>query len=146
MLKNILISLLITFSLSIKSYSYIPVGIQNDVAFDTVINDWGWEVVYRGPYSASGVSPNVYLNGIQEGDAVMLAGLNNSTMTFDVLAATTFEHLTTVTPQNQPNENNGALWYYNDQSIGFAGIGDSINQSSADINGQNSSIKNLKTK
>lgn len=112
---------------------YAPVGVQNDVSYWDVI-DGGWEEVYRGNYGAS-FSANSVFDLIASGSQVMLAGIARGSETFDVLASATLEEVTQWTSLNQTHTANGAEWYFNGSSIGFAGLGDSIYQTSADIVG-----------
>ena len=110
--------------------TFNPVGPQNDVAVDTVLNG-GWEVVHQGFFADS----NIALAPIegQLNDQVMLASRVVGSNTFDLLAAVDagfWINLTTGT--NQTVANNGAEWYKNGFSLGFALLGDGIQQSSAD--------------
>jgi hypothetical protein len=115
--------------------SAIPYGVHNDVAMNTVLNDWGWEMNYRGDYTASATFDDVF-GGIADDDYVMLAAIHDDSATFDVLAAAPLREVTMVTAYNQTHAANGAEWYYNDYSLGFAGLGDTIDQWHADLNGQ----------
>ncbi len=111
----------------------IPVGVQNDVELNTVLNDWGWTIAYRGDYR-----DNVSLNtmfGNATGEYIMLAGIQDGSATIDVLAAALKTDVFTYTAKDVTHAANGAEWYCNGGSMGFAGLGDTINQSSADING-----------
>lgn len=112
----------------------IPIGVQNDVDYNTVLSNWGWEVIYRGDYSASGNISDLF-PGVTNGDYLMLAAIEDGSSSFDILAAALFEEVTTYTPYNTTHTANGSEWYYNGGSMGFAGLGDTIVQSSADING-----------
>ncbi len=113
---------------------YTAVGVQNDVDYNAVING-GWTVVYRGDYGTPFTLDSVF-SAIAPGSNVMLAGIAaGSTSSFDVLAYATKAQVLQLTGLNQTHEANGANWYFNDSSMGFAGQGDSINQSSADIEG-----------
>ncbi len=111
--------------------TYAPTGPQNDVALSTV-TDGGWTMIYRGAYRDS-VSIADLLGGAQE--YVMLGAINNATGILDVLAWATLADVTTVTAWNTTHEANGAEWYFNSSSMGFAGEGDTIYQQSADTNG-----------
>ncbi|MDX1785597.1 MAG: hypothetical protein R3210_05670, partial [Roseovarius sp.] len=71
------------------------------------------------------------------GDKLMLATRRVGSTTFDLLA--TIGSNIFIPLQTAPNTTvvaNGAGWYKNGRSMGFAGETDTINQSSADINGQ----------
>lgn len=118
----------------------IPVGPQNDVAVSTVTDDWGWEFIYRDAYNVQspvGDKYDYYFGGAQSGDWIMLGGINNSTDTFDVLAAVLYDDLlASFTTGNNTNTYNGAEWYNReDYSIGFAGLGDTVSLFSADTAG-----------
>ena len=65
----------------------------------------------------------------------MLAGIHDGSSTFDVLSYAKKEDVLQYTSWNTTNFANGASWYFNAYSMGFAGLGDTIYQSSADING-----------
>ena len=113
--------------------AYDPFGVQNDVAYNDVING-GWSVVYRADYG-SFASINQVFGSIAAGSKVMLAGIRDGSATFDVLAADTIEDVLQHTALNTTHAANGVLWYSNAYSMGFAGIGDSISQTSADTAG-----------
>lgn len=117
---------------SANAAAFLPVGPQNDVSYDTVVNTWGWSVIYRGDYNTN-VSLSDLFAGAQQ--YVMLAAIHDGSLTFDVLAATTLADLQTYTPQNTTHLSNGAQWYYNGGSFGFAGANDTISQGSADVAG-----------
>lgn len=111
---------------------FVPVGVQNDVSFDTVVNNWGWSVLYRGDYGASGLSVSSIF--ASAGQYVMLAAIRDGSPTIEVLAAALTSDVLTYTAPNTTHTANGSEWYFNSLSMGFAGIGDTINQESADIN------------
>lgn len=135
-MKKILGILLLCLSLATPSYaSYIPYGILNDISFSTVINDWGWEVNFAAGYGADYINIDQLFHDISPDSYVMLASLNKSTQTFDVLAAALLSDVTYYTTQNELHFANGVNWYYNGGSMGFAGESDTINQYEADING-----------
>jgi hypothetical protein len=112
---------------------YTPVGVQNDVSYSDVING-GWAEVYRGDYGGTFSAGSVF-DLIAAGSRVMLAGIAKGSQTFDVLASATLEEVTQWTNVNQTHTANGAEWYFNGSSIGFAGLGDTIQQMSADVVG-----------
>ncbi len=111
--------------------AFLPYGPQNDVALDTVLNDWGWSIAYRGHYGDS-VSLDTMFGGAT-GEYIMLAGINNATNTIDVLAAALKTDVLTYTAYNTTHAANGSEWYCNEYSLGFAGLGDTIRQYSADV-------------
>jgi hypothetical protein len=111
----------------------IPVGVQNDVLLSDVTGAWGWSQIYRDHYSVDSVSLASILS--QAGEWIMLGAIHQGSDTIDVLAAVRTVDFITHTAQNATNTFNGAEWYYNGGSLGFAGLGDTIQQSQADVNG-----------
>jgi hypothetical protein len=109
----------------------MPYGVLNDVSYDTVVNDWGWTVVYRGDYNLDASYADLF-GSIPAGSNVMLAAIADGSTTFDILGAAPLSEVTTITPYNTTHTVNGVEWYYNDLSIGFAGLGDTISQTQAD--------------
>ena len=112
-------------STAVEAQTYAPVGVQNDVSYSDVING-GWSEVYRGDYGTDGVSIADIFNKIAAGSQVMLAAIKDGSTTFDVLAAASVEDVLQVTAKNQTHTANGANWYFNGYSMGFAGLNDSI--------------------
>jgi hypothetical protein len=114
----------------------IPVGVQEDVAYTDVINTWGWDLLYRGNYSEDNVSFSSLFNG--HDDYIMLGAIQDGSNTIELLAAVLWTDFMTHTAKNVTNVANGAQWYNNAGSFGYAGLGDAINQGSADVtNGTN---------
>lgn len=118
---------------------YNPSGVQNDVAFSDVISG-GWSVVYQGNYDEMAVDISSIFGSIAAGSRVMLAARHNPgesgpSANFDVLAAASKEDILTYTAWNATHAANGAEWYFNGYSMGFAGMGDSIYQNTADVDG-----------
>jgi hypothetical protein len=111
----------------------IPVGVQNDVSYSTVVNNWGWSEVYRGDYRDT-VSLATMFGGAS-GEYIMIAATRKGSGTFELLAAAKKSDVFTYTAYNATHTANGVEWYYNGGSMGFAGLGKTIHQSSADING-----------
>lgn len=118
---------------SAQADSYTPTGVQNDVDYNSVLNG-GWNIVYQGAYAGSFSISDVF-GSIAAGSKVMLAAKNIASSVFDVLAWAGLEEVTQYTAQNQTHQANGVEWYSNGGSMGFAGLGDTIQQNSADING-----------
>lgn len=118
---------------SAQADSYTPTGVQNDVDYNSVLNG-GWNVVYQGAYGGSFSISDVF-GSIAAGSKVMLAAKHVASSVFDVLAWAGLEEVTQYTAQNQTHQANGAEWYSNGGSMGFAGLGDTIQQNSADVNG-----------
>ncbi len=117
----------------------IPVGVQEDVPLATVTGIWGWTQIYRGDYSIDSVSIADMFNG--HGDYVMLGAIQDGSDTVELLAATTWTDFMTHTSQNVTHASNGAEWYNNGGSLGFAGLGDTISQNQADTNSTNAGLR-----
>jgi len=138
-IKLKLLTCFVTFAIVVLATSVatagptIPYGVHNDVLLDTVLNDWGWSIVYRGGYEAT-VTLDTIFGGLT-GDYVMLAGIQDGSASFDVLAAALQSDVFSYTAVNTTRAANGASWYYNGYSMGFAGADDTIYQNSADYNG-----------
>ncbi len=113
--------------------SFVPVGVQNDVAVGTVTG-WGYVEIYRGTYSEE-FSLGDVLAPYGDAAQVILAGHYVESEVFDVLASASKAEVLTITDYNQTHTANGAEWYSNDSSLGFAGLGKAINQNSADTYG-----------
>jgi hypothetical protein len=67
----------------------------------------------------------------------MLGGIRDGSDTIDVLAAIAWDDFIIQTAHNATHLSNGAEWYNNGYSLGFAGLGDTISQFSADTSGPN---------
>ena len=122
----------------------LPYGVHNDVELSTVTDTWGWTEIYRADYAADDVSLSDMFS--DAGEYIMLAGRNKSLSTIDVLAAVrTSDFFTTnsagettgviPTGLHETRSLNGAEWYLNEWSLGFAGQDDTIFQNDADMNG-----------
>jgi hypothetical protein len=141
-LKTVMTSLtltIITFA-NITHAGLIPSGIHNDVEYNTVVNDWGWDVIYRDDYSACDLGNtecrfNDILSGVKGSDFVMFASIADNSSQFDVLASALWSDISTFTLRNAVHAANGTNWYFNNLSVGFTAIGTTIEQASADING-----------
>lgn len=126
-------ALALSFSAAQAAPIYTAVGVQNDVSYDAVVNG-GWKVVYRGDYR-DGFSITALAGNIAAGSNVMLAAIRDDATVFDVLSYAKKEEVFQFTNYNQVHAANGAVWYFNNSSMGFAGAGDTIQQGSADTNG-----------
>jgi hypothetical protein len=117
---------------SYANAAFIPYGVQQDVALSTVTNDWGWDLLYRDNYNVDSVSIADAFAG--HGDYVMLGAIQDGSSTLQLLAAISWADFMVHTARNQTNQVNGAEWYNNGGSLGFAGLGDTISQNQADTN------------
>ncbi len=125
---------------------YVPTGVQTNVGTDTVFDTWGWEVAYQDLYSGTGwgnagTAIATVFENVQPGEYVMLAAKQVGSDTFTLLAAALESDVRTYTALNMTHLANGAEWYYNGYSMGFAGAGDSINQTSADTGSVNAALR-----
>lgn len=112
---------------------YNPYGVQNDVAVALVL-EGGWRILYQGLYSEGMPSVSALFRG--SCDQLMLASRRVGSPKFDVLSTIeTDVYVPLNTPRHTSIRSNGAQWYKNNQSMGFAGAGDVIRQTSADTNG-----------
>ncbi len=134
------IAVVCLFNASVDA-SVIPYGVQTNVDQNTVYNTWGWTIHWTDTYAADNISMSTMFGGLDSDDYVMLAAKHENSNEFALLAATTLAELTTHTQRHQTHASNGAEWYYNGGSMGFAGLGDTIHQSSADTNHTNAELR-----
>lgn len=132
MLKKLSLAMLFTLACNANA-GVIPVGVQNDISISQVTGEWGWQLCYQNSYASTDSIANLFANC--NGDYIMLASEFNNSGILDVLAAALFSDVTTYTALNTTHQANGVSWYFNDHSMGFAGLNDTISQSSADIEG-----------
>jgi len=132
------IAVFLLSSLTSVYAAVVPVGVQEDISLTTVTDTWGWDLQYRGDYNLN-LSIDTMFGG--HGDLIMLGAIKDGSDTIELLAATTWSDFWTYTAKNTTNESNGAEWYNNGGSLGFAGLGDSINQSSADTSSVNANLR-----
>lgn len=108
-------------------------GIISDYNKTTATNA-GWTVVYQGGYGSYFNYSNV-LASIAAGSTVALASSSSgSAADFDLFAATSLSNLLTTTAINTTFFADGAYWYRNSYSLGFA-PNQFISQNSADTVG-----------
>jgi len=131
-LKKLTLAALLTLTFNVNA-GIIPVGVQNDISINQVTTDWEWRLCYQGTYASTVSIDNLFASC--DGDYVMLASEFNNSGMLDVLAAGLFSDVTTYTALNTTHLANDVNWYFNGYSMGFAGLGDSINQGTADTNG-----------
>lgn len=133
MLRKFLATMLVALlGTGVSAATYDPYGVQNDVSVSTVTGG-GWSVLYSGTYA-----DNFVLNTAlkKAGSKIMLAARRVGSDTFDVLAAVDSSiFLGLFTNRDETVSTNGAAWYKNGLSVGFAGAGDAIFQNSADVAG-----------
>ena len=130
-----IIGLAMLMASGVANAGVIPFGVQNDVSFDQVSNDWGWSLCHVSNYGGSVAIADMFSSC--NGDYVMLGAALEGSDTIDTLAAALFTDVTTYTAHNVTTSSNGAEWYFNAYSMGFAGLGDAINQNTADTAGAN---------
>ncbi len=135
MFKTWLMAATIAFSGTVGwAATYNPVGVHNDVLVTDVL-DGGWSIIHSETFGTRGTTMAELFDGA--GSHIMLATRRVGARSFDVLAAIeTAVYVPLYTARNRTILSNGARWYKNGGSMGFAGATDTIRQSSADVNGQ----------
>jgi hypothetical protein len=118
--------------------SFVPYGVQENVPVSTVTGSWGWQVAYSDVYGSGDVSISTLFASVPAGSYVMYAARPVGAANYTLLAAALESDARSYTARNTTTTANGAEWYYNGGSMGFAGLGDIITQNSADI--QDSSL------
>jgi len=113
--------------------AYLPVGVQNDVALATVTNTWGWTQISTSNYGGGLSIADLFKD---HGKYVMIGAMHQGSGVIDVLAGALYSEVTKYTAHNITNAANDVNWYFNGYSMGFAGAGDQICQSSADTCGE----------
>lgn len=113
-----------------QALTYDPIGVQTNVDDATVFGSW--QVLYSSLYSQSGIALGDIYSGAN--DQIMLAARQVGSDNFALLATIDTSTLTGLhTARNETVEANGAQWYANGLSMGFAGSGSAIFQFDADI-------------
>ena len=131
-----------TFAGVANAVTFIPVGVQQNIAVQTVTDVWEWTLVYQGSYGTFDVPiEDLYGGASGPNTYVMYAARETGSATLTLLAAALVSDVRTVTSNNGTTTSNGAEWYYNAESIGFAGLGDTITQSTADTNNPNPELR-----
>ena len=120
--------------------SYDPVGVQLNVADSTVFGG-GWQVAFVGDYGTQDNSLAAIMAKIPAGANIMLAAQQVGSTSFALLAEGDVADVTQHTGLNAPHLVNGAEWYWNAYSVGFALAGDSIQQNEADVSGTDSQYR-----
>lgn len=118
---------------NVQAATYTQTGVKNDVSYSEVING-GWQLVSQSNY-ASSLSINDLFAGLSRDSKVMIGAMKHGSGVLDVLAGATLSDIITYTAQNQTHAANGVEWYFNGLSMGFAELGKSIDQNSADVAG-----------
>jgi hypothetical protein len=120
---------IVSFSVSVNAATFNPLGPQNDVA-QTAVTNGGWTQVYSGTFGTR-VDYNTMFNNLS--DWVMIASARVGSNDFDLLASIRVSDFNDLpTGRNATSLHNGAEWYRNGGSLGFAPAGAVITQSSAD--------------
>jgi len=132
MLKRAMLACCISAASAVANAAYLPTGVLNDVSYDTVVNDWGWSLASSSNYGGGLSIADLFLN---HGAYVMIGAMHQGSQTIDVLAGAAYADVTTFTAQNVTHTANDVEWYFNGFSMGFAGLGDVVNQTTADTNG-----------
>jgi hypothetical protein len=141
-MKNVKFNLLMILSICFMGGNtraeFVPVGVHKDVLLSTITNDWGWGLLYRGDYGVSVPIDNAFFG---HGEYIMLGAIQDGSNSLKLLAATTWDSFVTHTFRDETHASNGAEWYNNDRSLGFAGLGDTIMQDIADISDVNPELR-----
>ncbi len=137
-IKQLILTVSAILALGSAHGATVPLGVQKNLSFAEVTGNWGWTLNYSNYYGSSDAISTMFA-GIGANDLVMIGSRVHGTDVIEVAAAATLAEIQTHTAQNQTHAANGAQWYYNGGSMGFAGLGQEINQSSADINSSSNS-------
>ena len=113
--------------------AYVQTGVRNDVSFNAVVLD-GWQLVSQSNYGDN-LSISDMFAGLSANSQVMIGAMQRGSGVIDVLAGATLGEITTYTAVHETHAANGVEWYFNGSSMGFAGLGKTIYQNSADVNG-----------
>jgi hypothetical protein len=112
--------------------AYLPVGPVNDVSYNTVVNTWGWSLINSSNYGSSVSIADLFAG---HSNYVMIGAMHKDSGVIDVLSGALYTDVTTYTAHNAVHVANGTAWYFNGYSMGFAGLGDTVCQSTADTCG-----------
>jgi hypothetical protein len=123
----------VTVAVGQAEAAIIPYGVQTNIPVDTVLNTWGWSVVYQDTYVTNNVPIGTVFSGVSPGDYVMLAAKPLNGTSFTLLAAGLESDVRMHTNHSATHTANGVNWYYNNGSMGFAQGDQSIYQWSADV-------------
>lgn len=116
---------------SVHAATYTQTGVKNDVSYSSVV-EGGWQLVSQSNYGGS-LSISDLFAGLTPNTQVMIGAMHHNSGVIDVLAGATLSEITTYTGYSQTHSANGAEWYFNGYSMGFAGLGKTISQYSADV-------------
>lgn len=135
-IKSLLISFIIALNLfggnkNARAEKYFQIGIKNDVLYDSVISR-GWRLVSTSNYGGSLAIHDLFPD-LSPNAQVMIGAMHHNSGIIDVIAGATLSDITTYTSLNQTHPANGASWYFNGYSMGFAGLGEPIKQFTADV-------------
>lgn len=108
-------------------------GIHNDVEI-TEIEQLGFVQCYSGSYGESLAVSELF--SACGSDELIIGAAQAGSSRLDIFAFGNYNDITKITAINETIlADNGVRWYFNNQSMGFAGADDDIYQYSADING-----------
>ncbi len=113
--------------------AYVPYGVQQNVSVATVTGAWGWQIAFSNDYSTGDTPISTVFANVPAGSYVMYAARPVGAENYTLLAAAPLAAAQTYTSLDTTTTANGAQWYYNGYSMGFAGLGDTIFQDSADL-------------
>lgn len=133
MFSAALLACALPFSAPVTQASVIPSGIQYDVPLNLVTQSWGWTLLRREQYGHQAISFDTFFAG--HSDWIMIGAIESGLQTISLLAAIEWNDFVQYTPRDETHVANGARWYNNGGSLGFAGVDDTIKQRSADVNG-----------
>lgn len=126
----------LTAALPAAATTYLPVGPQNDVAYNTVING-GWTLCFSEAYGQGGTLLAGALTNCT-GSKLMMAGIENGSDTIKLLAQAgkTDVLFDTGDANNVTHTANGTNWYFSTNwSWGFAPAGDAVLRETCDASG-----------
>ena len=124
------------------SATTVPVGVQTNVSNATVAG-WGFTECFSSKYSAATSSLLASELSGCSGDTLMIAARQTGSSVFTLLAAASYNFLSTFTTSGNTTANeNGTEWYNRaNYSFGFAGNGDSIDLYSCDRGSANAHLR-----
>ncbi|TFW19907.1 hypothetical protein [Duganella callida] len=131
MIKIALLACAVGASTCSLAASYSQTGVANDIPLSDVVNG-GWRLVSETNYGDSSAIADLFA-GIAADSQVLIGARLKGSAVIDVMAGATLAEITTYTPLDVTHQANGAEWYFNADSMGFAGAGKQIRQFTADV-------------